>query len=81
LPVKLIDGNDIMNNFDLAPGPLIGKLLDMVNEAYASGDLNTRDEALALVGRELSPMSKQQTKLLQNSQNSRVKTIPDTKVD
>jgi poly(A) polymerase len=81
LPVKLIDGNDIMNNFDLAPGPLIGKLLAIVNEAYASGDLNTREEALALVGRELSPMNKQQTKLFQNSQKSGVKTIPDTKVD
>jgi poly(A) polymerase len=53
LPVKLIDGNDIMNKFDLAPGPLIGKLLGMVNEAHASGELSTREEALALVGKEL----------------------------
>jgi poly(A) polymerase len=81
LPVKLIDGHDIMNNFDLAPGPLIGKLLAMVNEAYASGELNTREEALALVRRELPPVNKQQTKVPQNSQNSGVKTIPDTKVD
>jgi poly(A) polymerase len=54
LPVKLIDGNDIMNTFDLAPGPLIGKLLAMVNEAYASSELSTREEALALVERKLS---------------------------
>jgi poly(A) polymerase len=81
LPMKLIDGNDIMNNFELAPGPLIGKLLAMVNEAYASGELNTREEALALVHRELTPMSKQQTKVPQNSQNSGVKTISNTKVD
>ena len=81
LPVKLIDGNDIINNFDLAPGPLIGKLLAMVNEAYASGELNTREEALALVRRELPPMSKQQAKVPQNSQNSGVKAIPETKVD
>jgi poly(A) polymerase len=81
LPVKLIDGHDIMNNFDLAPGPLIGKLLAMVNEAHASGELNTREEALALVRRELSAVNKQQTKVPQNSQNSGVKTIPDTKVD
>ena len=53
LPVKLIDGNDIMNTFDLAPGPLIGKLLSMVNEAHASGELSTREEALALVRKEL----------------------------
>jgi poly(A) polymerase len=54
LPVELIDGHDIMDTFDLAPGPLIGKLLAMVNEAHASGELNTREEALALVQRKLS---------------------------
>jgi poly(A) polymerase len=54
LPVKFIDGDDIMTKFDLAPGPLIGKLLAMVNEAHASGELSTREEALALVQRKLS---------------------------
>jgi poly(A) polymerase len=53
LPVELIDGHDIMNKFDLAPGPLIGKLLAIVNEAHASGELSTREEALALVRKEL----------------------------
>jgi len=53
LPVELIDGHDIMDKFDLAPGPLIGKLLAMVNEAHASGELGTREEALALVRKEL----------------------------
>lgn len=81
LPVKLIDGNDIMNTFDLAPGSLIGKLLAMVNEAHASGELSTREEALALVQRELSAVSKQQTKVSQKSRNSGVKTVPNTKVD
>jgi len=73
LPVKLIDGHDIMNNFELAPGPLIGKLLAMVNEGHASGELSTREEALALIQRELSAMSKQQTRVRQKSQNSRAK--------
>jgi poly(A) polymerase len=81
LPVKIIDGHDIMNNFDLAPGPLIGKLLAMVNEAHASGEISTREEALALVRKELSAVSKQQTRVSQKSQDSGVKTIPDTKVD
>jgi poly(A) polymerase len=53
LPLELIDGHDIMNKFDLAPGPLIGKLLAMVNEAHASGELSTKEEALALVRKEL----------------------------
>ncbi len=81
LPVKLIDGNDIMNTFDLVPGALIGKLLAMVNEAYASGELSTREEALALVRSELSAVSKQQTRASQKSRNSGVKTIPNTKAD
>jgi poly(A) polymerase len=54
LPVKLIDGHDIMTTFDLTPGPLIGKLLAMVNEAHATGELSNREEALALVRRELN---------------------------
>jgi poly(A) polymerase len=65
LPVKLIDGDDIMNKFDLAAGPLIGRLLSMVNEAHASGELSTREEAMALIERELS--SRQQEKAARKS--------------
>jgi putative nucleotidyltransferase with HDIG domain len=79
-PLKLIDGHDIMDTFGLAPGPLVGKLLAMVNEAHASGELSTREEALALVRRELSVVSKQQARVSQTSRNSGVNTIPDTKV-
>jgi len=78
LPVKLIDGHDIMDTFGLAPGPLVGKLLTMVNEAHASGELSTKEEALTLVQKELSTVSKQQTRVSRKSQNSGVKTIPDT---
>jgi poly(A) polymerase len=67
LPLKLIDGHDIMDTFDLTPGPLIGKLLAMVNEAYTSGEINTREEALALIQSELSTLDKQQTKASQKS--------------
>jgi poly(A) polymerase len=72
LPVKLIDGNDIMDTFDLAPGPLVGKLLTMVNEAHASGELSTREEALALVQNELT-MSKQQARAVRKSRSSGAK--------
>ena len=73
LPVKLIDGNDIMDTFDLAPGPLVGKLLAMVNEAHASGELSTSEEALALVQNELSTMSKQQPRASRRSRSSGAK--------
>jgi len=53
LPVKLVDGHDLMNIFGLTPGSLIGELLVLVREAQASGELNTTEEALALVRKEL----------------------------
>ena len=53
LPVKLIDGHDIMNIFNLAPGPLIGELLATVRESQAGGELNSKEEALALIQSEL----------------------------
>jgi poly(A) polymerase len=81
LPVKVIDGDDIMDTFDLAPGPLIGKLLGTVNEAHASGELSTREEALSLVQRELSTVNKQHTKVAQKSGKYGVETIPNAKVD
>jgi poly(A) polymerase len=78
LPVKLIDGHDIMDTLNLAPGPLVGKLLAMINEAHASGELSTREEALALVRRELSTVTKQQTRVSRKSQNPGAKAIPNT---
>jgi len=82
LPVKLIDGHDLIDVFGLTPGPLIGELLATVNEAHATGELSTREEALALVRRELSAASKQETGAFQNSQHSEVKrNLSNRKVD
>jgi len=53
LPLKLLDGHDLMDTFGLPPGPLIGKLLAAVSEAQASGELTSKDEALALARKEL----------------------------
>ena len=46
---KLVDGYDIIDRFALAPGPLIGELLEGVREAQASGYVRTREQALELV--------------------------------
>jgi len=70
LPIKFVDGHDIMRAFGLAPGPLIGKLLTRVHEAHASGELSTKEEALALVRKELSVTSNKQTGVDQNPRNS-----------
>ena len=45
---RLIDGNDIMVEFGLRPGPLVGTLLSAVAHAEATGRLNTREEAIEL---------------------------------
>ena len=46
---KLVDGYDIIDRFALAPGPRIGKLLETVREAQASGEISTKEQALELV--------------------------------
>ncbi len=58
LPPKLVNGHDLINIFGLTPGPLIGELLAIVHEAQASGELSAREEALALVQKELSLRAK-----------------------
>lgn len=45
LPV-LITGRDLMRKLGLAPGPVIGQLLEQVREAQAIGEITTRDSAL-----------------------------------
>lgn len=50
---KLIDGHDMIVCFGLVPGPQLGILLAAVEEAQATGEVNTREEALALVRRHI----------------------------
>jgi len=58
-PPKLIDGHDIINIFGMSPGPKIGKLLEAVREAQASGELTTRQEALSYIQKQLSSKAEQ----------------------
>jgi tRNA nucleotidyltransferase/poly(A) polymerase len=48
-PPPLITGRDLLREFDLQPGPLIGQLLEAVREAQVSGEVRTREQALDLV--------------------------------
>ena len=48
-PVRLLlDGNDIIREFRLSPGPIIGQVLSAVAEAEAIGEVNTTEEAIRL---------------------------------
>ncbi|MGQ9573207.1 MAG: HD domain-containing protein [Dehalococcoidia bacterium] len=53
---RLVTGHDLMEAFGLMPGPLVGRLLEAVQEAQATGEVATREQALALARRELERM-------------------------
>ena len=49
IPMKLINGNDILNKFNLQPGKKIGALLEQVAEAQVRGEINTKEDAETFV--------------------------------
>ena len=53
-PLKLIDGNDLINIFGMKPGAKMGELLESIREAQATGELPNREEALDYVKKYLS---------------------------
>lgn len=52
-PARLVTGHDLMDALGLSPGPLVGRLLEAVQEAQAAGEVTTREQALALARQEL----------------------------
>jgi putative nucleotidyltransferase with HDIG domain len=53
-PSPLINGDDLMIEYGLEPGPIIGELLEMVREAQVVGEISSRRDALSLVREHLS---------------------------
>ena len=47
-PQRLIDGNQLMEALHLTSGPLVGELLELIEEAQAEGRLQTAADALLL---------------------------------
>lgn len=52
-PPKLVDGHVLMEKLGLDPGPVVGRLLEAVREAQASGEITTEEDALDFVRKEL----------------------------
>ncbi len=48
-PDPLLNGHDLINEFGLKPGPQIGKLIEIVREAQAAGEVNDLESARALI--------------------------------
>ena len=45
---RLLNGHDLIEHLGVAPGPLVGELLEKIIEAQSTGEIHTREEALAL---------------------------------
>ncbi|MFN3966640.1 MAG: HD domain-containing protein [Endomicrobiia bacterium] len=56
---KLVDGYVIMEKFNLKPGPLIGKILNIVKENQTIGKISTTKEALKLIEKILPKLLKE----------------------
>ena len=48
-PPKLVDGHDLIDLFELTPGPRFAEILEAVREAQAAGEVTTREEALQYI--------------------------------
>ncbi len=46
MPPPLVDGRSLMQALDLAPGPEVGRLLRLIQEAQAAGELETAEAAI-----------------------------------
>ena len=55
---KLVDGNILMKELKLKPGPIIGALLKAVTEAQMLGKINTKNEAISLSSKKLTQLAK-----------------------
>ncbi|MFP4248493.1 MAG: CCA tRNA nucleotidyltransferase [Armatimonadota bacterium] len=53
---RLIDGDTLMAELNLPEGPLVGELLDAIEEAYEDREIEAEDEALALAREMLAKM-------------------------
>jgi poly(A) polymerase len=47
-PQRLIKGDELMAALALDPGPEVGRLLSLIDEAYAVGDISTPEEAIEM---------------------------------
>lgn len=51
-PEPLLDGSELIQLLEISPGPEVGRLLQIIREAQAAGEIATLDEAVALARQE-----------------------------
>lgn len=52
-PAPLLNGRDLIEQFGIAPGPEIGRILRLIEEGQAAGEISTRQEALQFAQEQL----------------------------
>ena len=52
-PPRLLDGNLLMQELNIKPGPVVGRLLESIRENQAAGIIETLDQALTFAREEL----------------------------
>lgn len=55
-PPRLLNGNELMNELNLEPGPIIGQLLEAIREGQATGDIKTRERAIEFAHKKLKDL-------------------------
>lgn len=51
-PPRLLDGNELMKELGIPPGPVVGRLLELIRENQAAGKIETREQAVAFAREE-----------------------------
>jgi hypothetical protein len=59
-PTLLLNGNDVMSEFNLIPNPMVGNLLAKLEEEQAAGIIQSREQAVDYIRREISKSSHQE---------------------
>ncbi len=60
LPRPLLDGNEIMKEFNLEPGPKIGELLSLLREEQLLGKIKSKEQAMKFLKKHLTPLDNRQ---------------------
>jgi putative nucleotidyltransferase with HDIG domain len=53
-PPRLLDGNLLMSELGIKPGPIVGQLLESIRENQAAGKIETREQALEFAREEVA---------------------------
>lgn len=53
-PPSIVNGDDLMEELHLTPGPQVGELLEAIREAQAMGEVSTREQAISLARNRLA---------------------------